>query len=64
MTEAQTKRGGPRSGAGRKRKSEADKMVKYQVRFEPAMLERIKERAEEEGLTVADFIRQAIIARI
>ena len=64
MTEAQTKRGGLRSGAGRKRKSEADKMVKYQVRFEPAMLERIKERAEEEGLTVADFIRQAIMSKI
>lgn len=64
MTEAQTKRGGPRSGAGRKRKSEADKMVKYQVRFEPAMLEKIRERAEEEGLTVADFIRRAIIAKL
>ena len=64
MTEAQKKRGGLRPGAGRKSKSAENKMVKYQVRFEPAMLERIKERAEEEGLTVADFIRQAIMSKI
>lgn len=64
MTETQAKRGGLRPNAGRKRKAEADKMVKYQIRLEPAMLEKIRERSEEEGLTVADFIRRAIIAKL
>jgi len=36
-------------------------MVKYNININPKILQRLKDLAEEEGRTVSELIRQAII---
>jgi len=36
-------------------------MIKYNINIDPKILEKLKRRAKEEGRTVSELIRQAIV---
>lgn len=55
MTEAKSKRGGTRRGAGRP----ADPSIRVMIRMKPRLHDRIKEQAKAEGQTIPEWIRQA-----
>lgn len=56
MVEEKKTKGGARPGAGRP----ADPSIRVMIRMKPRLHERIKEQVKAEGLTIPEWIRDAI----